>query len=302
MSDYLDRLVARTQGEMPVLKPRNRSHFEPSEPSLTETPTETPASSEGSLDEEFLASEQRQPVTAGQPVRRPTLRKPKPGQTYITGPFGGRDFLEERPLAKVLEPAWSRTSGTSENRGEAIEVEPARPPVTGLTSAAAQQHLEAQQVATADVPGAPPGRDRSTTTPVTGLEPKSEPALVSQPPSPPNNALPDERLKASPKPLRLQPRRSERELGRTAIQPKADATPGGFDSILGDLLPRSEMVVPEAQQPAATQEKVVRVKIGRVDVRVIRTPTVHGPRQSTPAGPKLVLSEYLRGRNEARRR
>ena len=52
--------------------------------------------------------------------------------------------------------------------------------------------------------------------------------------------------------------------------------------------------------PEATPETVVRVKIGRVEVRA--TPSaVPAPRRRRAATPKLGLGDYLKARNEARR-
>jgi len=48
--------------------------------------------------------------------------------------------------------------------------------------------------------------------------------------------------------------------------------------------------------PAEPAAPVIRVTIGRVDVRAVSAPAPP-PRRQAPTGPKLSLEEYLRSRN-----
>lgn len=52
----------------------------------------------------------------------------------------------------------------------------------------------------------------------------------------------------------------------------------------------------EASNTGETTAPIVRVTIGRVDVRAVKAPAPH-PRRETPPAPKLSLEEYLRSRS-----
>jgi hypothetical protein len=60
---------------------------------------------------------------------------------------------------------------------------------------------------------------------------------------------------------------------------------------------------PARQQPEADAPSVVRVTIGRVDVRAVMSPAPAAPPAQRPArkGPSLSLEDYLKERDGGRR-
>ena len=96
---------------------------------------------------------------------------------------------------------------------------------------------------------------------------------------------------ASPRPLSESPR-SSRELIH-ATQPRPP--------VRSPVMPTHELSVGTSLQPAnMTPAPVIRVTIGRIDVRAV-LPPAQSPRRITSTSPKLTLDEYLKQRNGGRR-
>jgi len=98
--------------------------------------------------------------------------------------------------------------------------------------------------------------------------------------------------KSSPTPL-PESRRSSSELIH-AVQPKY--------TVRSPMRPPHETSAGKSLQHTNTAHPapVIRVTIGRIDVRAV-LPPAQPPRQTTPARPKLTLDEYLKQRNGGRR-
>ena len=106
------------------------------------------------------------------------------------------------------------------------------------------------------------------------------------------------------------PASPQAELMPDAIRERDDPTrdtagPGPIETLLPAALPDPDLPEPPAsRRPGAGQdgpgETVVRVTIGRVEVRAA-APPVPAPRRRRAAGPRVGLADYLKARNEARR-
>jgi hypothetical protein len=95
---------------------------------------------------------------------------------------------------------------------------------------------------------------------------------------------------ASPRPLSESPRSSSELIHATQPRPP----------VRSPVMPTHELSVGTSLQPAnMTPAPVIRVTIGRIDVRAV-LPPAQPPRRITSTRPKLTLDEYLKQRNGGR--
>ena len=189
-----------------------------------------------------------------------------------------------------------------------------------------EPHDEPAAEAAATVPpprSAPPaelGRAPGTTERTAAAEPPAgvvespRPAGDQEEPATRTSAPPPQAPEPTAVPHAAEPERAARELATAtaappaveppARQPKlprpAPASPATLRVRAGlaatpQTAPRSRLRSPAAEQSAGGDE-VVRITIGRVDVRAVQPPA-EAPARSRPAPPRMTLADYLaRGR------
>ncbi|HET9212938.1 MAG TPA: hypothetical protein VFR03_21205 [Thermoanaerobaculia bacterium] len=300
MSDFLGRLAARALGQVPPVRPRLPSRFEPAAGLVEEVVEASPVSAPPRLSRpsprpvgerrEDLGARLGEPaVPASEARRAPDLASPAVaplrGEPSLPNPSlpaspppGGREGLKTAPgsaaVGAGLVPARQHRE-----RGQAPPLQ--QPPAeVSLFSRQAGGRLgeegrgdEGQRTGSADAasfaipapPTEPAFRIDETVLPAASpgprIEPSAEPALPAHRPLVPRAALRQE-----PPPAALASPSSRAEAGPAA---------------------------------AAAPEPTIRVTIGRIEVRSAAPapPAAPAPR---PAAPRLSLEEYLRRRNEER--
>jgi hypothetical protein len=196
---------------------------------------------------------------------------------YAAGPNTAPPYDEmDEESASIAEP--EPHSLTSQRRDFAPRIAGAafvQQPEENISIAPSPRRQESRDKDTTEIKSARATPDetqsaRPNQTPV--IEPLPQAAIL-KPPAPANVRLE----------LTDQPRRANRE--PLSIRPQPLARPDDSNSRPGEAANEVEMASP-----------VIRVTIGRVDVRAV-TASTSPPRRETPPKPKLSLEEYLRSRS-----
>jgi hypothetical protein len=303
MNDFLGRLAARALGEAPVVKPRVRSRYEPggvpqAGEAWGEEVVEAVDRKDGrdngdSRDREGRREEAGEAAPLEAPgERRPAPRAPVPVsqgfEPRAAEPLATRPIPEPPRAAPVGEPVEvadrplpaPAAEATPPKPGKAVRKAPPRPaPVAAPEPPPRHGEPRIWRPATIAEPAEPPSREPAPRRERRGGEPPPVPAVPSPSPAPaPVEARPAIRV-SRPAQQRTEP--------LPTVGPRRGAP---------DLVPSSE----RGGEPAAPEE-VVRVSIGRIDVHA-GPPATPAPVPRRPAGSRLSLSDYLKGRNERRRR
>jgi hypothetical protein len=322
MSGFLDRLAARALGEAPLVHPRIRSRFEPDAAGAPAAPVEmveeVAAGAVGSMPPAPVPRLERvdqvDRVEVVERVERTRGREPAvPLQ---------ETFESERPRRETAEPLVRRA--VPEERpvrverpvdspgpvGERRRLSPHPPaPSPALPTARPGEgetlrerfSLDVERVVAPPLPGdgSEGGRGgRGVRVPAPQLpatlhlRPVDRPLPPELAPEPETLSLasPREHAKAPdpPPPLRPTVRSRLAEPDLPTVEPSRGAPP----------LPAFE-----EQAESEPAETVIRIDIGRIDVRAPQAPAAErrpaGP--ARPAGPRLTLSDYLKRRREGRR-
>ena len=280
MSDFLSRLADRSQGRARLARPRQRSRFEHPAPSpLSESAASglPPTTAEEEIPAAPSTGELPAPVPAGRADTDPPRRK---GRALTPAPTSEPKAL----VPEVAAPGRRGTPHRQADRGEASVAAAAAPWEAG----SARPETPRRPPTAPDSGPAPRRPEGPPASAAEGASPRAEAA----PPAPPR-ARPEGQVAAEP-PSR---RRSQAPEGAADPGPglvtPASAAPSRRAGPLGDRVGK--------RRPAgAESEPVVKVKIGRVDVRAVAPPSPP-VRDRRPSGPKLTLGDYLRARNERRR-
>jgi hypothetical protein len=290
MNDFLGRLAARAQGVAAVVKPPVRSRYEPGgvgPPPVSEGWGEEVAEAAGRKDGTDGEDGGGRPEAAAVP----SLEAP------------GERRVVSRPAEEVLEPRPAVPRAAAALPLAALEAPspaPVKPPLSSRREArraapalAAPPALEVSPAlaAPAPEPGAEPAPSRAEPRIARRVREAAEPALATVARTQETHQPgPVEPAADSPAAKPMPPRRGA---GRPAeLLPTVGPRRG-----MPDLSP-----VPAGMaRPAGETEEVVRVSIGRIDVHA-GPPPAKAPAPRAPAGPRLSLADYLKTREERRRR
>lgn len=263
MNPFLSRLIAQAQGQAPTLEPRLPGRFE------------TPARFEGSWAGEAVESlEQAAPRAPGPAPAEPAPLEP--ARPEIPPPA--------RPSPRLADPQAPEPSGRRKrSRAEKRELEARPSPIPHPEPLPAP--LEP-----------PPAHDPLPEPP---REPGVRPARVGAGVEGAENPL----LPPVAPPLTQRPELSEAEPG--GLEPPRPRPALEAPALLGRQVseehgsslfpaPRQHVSLPEAR-PAAPEAPVIRIHIGRVEVRALFGPPPEGPKaKAAPQG--LSLEDFLKGR------
>lgn len=280
MADFLTRLAARTLGTAPTARPILAPLFAlPDDIPWTETPTTPPV-------ERVLGSE---PLPAGTPARSRPMEQ-APLTRTVTEQAGHEPASETDPSISLRKPAHPGRRDQAPAPEKSIEVTSAR--------LSQQDHTT-----TTEMPTARRAQPKLTEVEITQTrhEPESGAVRVDQQTIvEPAGARVQARGRTdvpSPPPLEDFPEfRTAPARHRTSQDPnELPAPPHSF-----------KVQAPRRGQPSTDEAEVreqtppvIRVSIGRIEVRAVSAPSP--PAQSTPPPPRLSLDEYLRGLNGGRR-
>jgi hypothetical protein len=289
MNDYLGNLVARTLGQMPVVQPRLASRFES---------VESPAA-----------------FSSGAASDLPGLFQPRATELMEEEVeiAADHDPMASRPKSPRRRPPSDQTAEGEESPGA---VRPdgvnlflqALPGFSVKTSASqSQPDVLSQPLSPAQAEGkqAPllPRQPSSTATEVNRAD-DSAPTFadLASPPRRQETLIQTEARRAD------SPRRQEVENRRDSDDQNSNRPPPEVSSRVHPLQPADwlspvsppPVVPPPVTPPLTEREPVIKVTIGRVEVRAV-TPAAPAPTatatEQTPRIQALPLSEYLRRRN-----
>ena len=292
MSDYLSRLVVRSLNQTEVLKPRLASFFEPSvqgEPvfgdesgsermdvSSTSDETvhdnlqsvwrsdQTPQLKPAALQPAGSGSQQ----TPGQPRLGMTQQasssspsSPSSVSPEVTTQSSGKTpqqkLSQDLPAPSGGDETYVASPGAAAERSRSSAHEPAIQPITIESSPPTSPEATAQQSV------------------VRMVQQESDPEMLT-----PSSPIDGETYHLPPRVTAERNRESTRE---PAIQPIS----------IEQIVPPAE-TRPRASEP--TEPAIIRVTIGRIEVRATTPPLPPAPR-TRPGGPALTLDDYLKQRN-----
>lgn len=286
MSDFFSALAARSLGAAPSLAPRPASRFEA--PAAPAEPVEAP----------FAAAESFE-APAGPRMQAPA---PDPRPALVPPPPAPRIAPEPRSIGSDdIDPTRSpRRSSDEEDRGAARpSIEPsAGPPIRPSIEPIGERRIDPM----------PRDADRPSRA-ESPIVPTSSETIRPRADAP--------RLPDPAEPERIAPVRPGREDAVAPIQPMtipAAVRKEGGDAPLPIIVPRAEPLPPVATprlaaapvssassdgaaEPAAP---VIRVSIGRIEVRAAQPAPATPPQPRAGGAPRLSLDDYLR--SGARRR
>lgn len=284
MNDYLNNLAARTLGQFPVVEPRLASRFEQSEAppiaagsaTLLSRPGDSPGPDPWELEQEIATDAANNPASKTTPAKRRTTRAAHPAEQEELTDTAAR----HAPDAHQLPPLTIAPSIT------ATPAQPNLAPQPQLTTK--QEANAASWFPPSQTPTGAPETNR--TAEIEKLF--SELAMLRQEGLPPQEN-----------------QRAEPALSVKSVeQPQQKKEPTGNPLMTSSAAPRQPAPWPTAVPvatpvlpplPAVERQPVVKVTIGRVEVRaVISTPTatVVSAAEKTPPPQALPLNEYLRRR------
>lgn len=288
MNDFLGRLAARAQGEAAVVKPPVRSRYEPGG-------VGPPPAPEGWGEEVAEAVDRKDGEDGGgRPEAAAVPSRAAPVEWRVVSRAVDEVFeprqeaprpAAELPLAALEAPSPAPVEPPPSSRRAARRVAPAlkAPPALESPSAlAAPPEPE---------PGAEPAPSRVEPRIARRVRDVAEPALATV-------ARTKERHQTGP----VEP--SADSPAAKPAPPRRDAErPAGLPPTVGPRrgMPDLSPSPADMARPAGDTEEVVRVSIGRIDVHA-GPPPVKAPAPRAPAGPRLSLADYLKTREERRRR
>jgi hypothetical protein len=264
MSDYLDRLTRQSSGSEAAIRPRLSARFEPTEQASTldlEAEAELPGTEAERGQANTLQPPAQPPIeTGGRPVTNAGMHRP----SLLALPMPLPELIE-------MDDATSRQAEQSVQTAVAAKIELTHvaqiqtTPLVGTSPAGGHERLAANA-------------ERSILSTHSNLEQTAPPATTVKVDSPvPMTWLNDRRP-------------SERAQGAATLRPGRVVQP--------QVLPAPEPTAPPKNRTAELQASpVIRVTIGRVEVRAIMPPPAAPARRSAPSAPQLSLEEYLRRRN-----
>ena len=260
MSDFLSRVLARSQGQAPVLQRRRASLFEP-QPAVAQV--ESPASRPASPQPAPSAPLSREPAAV---MERAPIQ---PFPVAVRAPAE----LDATPVSRSESPVRSREQPRepAEERGTVLVEVGLGPPIAAPVARPMAPSFEASVAPPVVTPGAPLARPSAPAPAVT--PPVRRRAGVPRPGSETIPRAGSEAVAPAPRPtvvtpLPRPPLSSARGLTRRPAAPVMTSAP-----------------------PAPA----IQVTIGRIEVRAVQSPSAPARRQG-PAGPRLSLEEYLKSR------
>jgi len=270
MSDFLSRVLARSQGQAPVLQRRRASLFEP-QPAVAQV--EAPASRPTSPQPAPSAPLSREPAAV---MERAPIQ---PFPVAVRAPAE----LDATPVSRSESPVRSREQPRepAEERGTVLVEVGLGPPVAAPVARPMAPSFEASVAPPVVTPGAPLARPSAPAPAVT--PPVRRRAGV---PRPGSETIPRAGSEAvAPAPIEA-PALVEAPRP-TVVTPLPRPT---LSSARG-LTRRPAAPVMTSAPPAPA----IQVTIGRIEVRAVQSPSAPARRQG-PAGPRLSLEEYLKSR------
>lgn len=290
MSDYLTTLASRAIGQAPVVKPRLPSRFELGPDGFDQLVLD--ANDEDAADVPEDAPPRRETLSHD-PTRGQSATRPAPLTVH------GRDSVRELPSQSG---AMGEGYAAERDTARAVQDSPASPSQPERSTAPSEH-------APADLDAIVQGASDDSHVPLRSLDAEPRILAPASPPSANRNQMDVEEeateVEAGVRPVRsrdvaasldpaesdtrrpspLVPRATNRLEGRSAAPP----SPSSF----WDLDRRSA--------PKQDAERVVKVSIGRIDVRAVTSlaPVQRKPRKPARAGPSL--DEYLKRRETGRR-
>ncbi len=314
MNDYLSQLAARSLNQMEVIQPRLVLLFEPLR------------AAGGSMAIPSLDAEVEQSASSASPTvfEIPALDQPPPSAANGRSAVG----LSNRLMIQRVISSGASPHGIAESPVDVVKAGYAAPVSVTPVSAAAQGPVQ-------------PSTTQSTVTSATRQRAAGPTRAIPAPTlRQPVLKLPQIQAKATEKPIDSASRRdgepknieasSPREIvephvlrkaTRPASGPRAEPTRAAVRST---TIPRPESSVeqptsphpaailvvqprvapaPLRVQPAAPSEPapIIRVSIGRIEVRAVMPPALPPAPRATPPPPSLSLDDYLKRLNEERR-
>ena len=289
MSDYLSRLVERSLNRTEVIKPRLASLFEPSvqgEPVFGDDSGSERLDASSTSDE--TVHDNLQYVWRSDQTSQLKSAALQPAgswqqQTTSQSRSGMTPQAASSPLSSVSPEVAARSSGEKTPQQKSIQDLPA-------LSSGDETHLAS--------PGDAAERNRSPT-----HEPVIQPSTIeSSPPTSPE-------VTAQPPAGRMAQQESDHEMltppstgdGETYQSPRVTAERSREVTHKPAIqpIPIEQIVPPDKTQPRASEPAepaVIRVTIGRIEVRATTPPLPPAPRKR-PQGPTLTLDDYLKQRN-----
>lgn len=268
MTGFLAALVARTEGQLPLLERRPRALFEPAQGLALAASAELTLGREGDSPIDPTISESlRRSAQEGSPATTGDLPAPPPQSTRET---------TTQPVEAMTSPQRRAT--------------PPRQPV-----------LSESTVEPAPLPPTPQSTRKFEPAPVATLQTVAA-APTRRPPAIHEDAKPGRRVdEAAPsiasdvQSTSLPTTAASRPSGALERRPTSSNLP---------IIARANANVAPARRPATAAAPAmpasVHISIGRVEIRAVTT-AAEKPRTSTPAAPRLSLDDYLRARNGASR-
>ena len=280
MSDYLSRLVERNLNRTEVIKPRLASFFEP--------------------------SVQSEPVFGSESRSERMNASYTPDETRYDD-LQSAWLSDQTPQLKpaALQPAGPGSQQTSVQPRSGMTRQAPPPPVPIEVTA---QSLEKtpQQKSSQDLPALSGGDETYVVSPGAAAERSRssahEPAIESSPPTSPE-------VTAQQSAVRMVQQGSDHEMltppspgdSETYQPPRVTAERNRESTHEPAIQPITieQIILPTKTQPRASEPAepaIIRVTIGRIEVRATKPPLPAAPR-TRPPGPALTLDDYLKQRN-----
>ncbi len=279
MSDYLGNLAARSLGLAAVLRPRHLSRFEP-------PPEARPSDAFFAVREEEVISPWPQPA---EPTEGPVSPLAPPAREHSQE---ARRPATDRPDLVAVPPSPRPSPAPPGGLPERPPAAEEQPPSRAAPQAPAPSGLFADQPPPTPVPHPAPapslaaGRESATAPPIDREQPRRLPH------GPAASSVEDKPL-ALPK----QPATLPLPLSEPSSPPERTPAPAVLVAAPTTVTPalRFQPSAPVAAPPAVSPEPapVIRVTIGRIEVRAVPPPAPSAPKVTPP--PRLSLEEYLRG-------
>jgi hypothetical protein len=291
MSDYLGELASRAVGAATLVQPRLASRFEPRHTELLEASAEA---DDRMLGEPAGPATEPEAVQAGDRPGRGADRhlRPAPVDGSADPPTSGR----RPPLPDVpaqTSPSLASPTAAASGAGTRTAEDHQSARTTGKFPGRAAPRTDEPTAATAP-PGAARGeRAGAARSSRQVARPRERHALPGQ--------VPDRSEDAAPRPARAEDTGSLTLGEATAAAGPSEETAGIARSQPAPT--RRSAARLDMDRPAPDREEpVVKVTIGRVEVRAITPPkTPPSKRAVARSGPAISLDEYLKQRNEGRR-
>ena len=282
MTDFFDRLAERTLGAAPLAQPLIPAAFSPA-PGWVEAYSEVETWSEPATPEGLPLSPSALPVPDNAPPT--TLVAPvQPASVITVEPTSSvqePEGRERRVQPSIEDQSAAEQASELDRQGTPPDVPAGGSPTSRDTIPRPERHLESQVILV----------------PVTGQLEPSRPApleagQVEAEFASPRQAMPDTTAQSQSHPARPATLPAQSRLSPAhPIQ-----TPSEAPADLSGSVPHTE---PEASE---SPEPVIRISIGRVEVRLVQAPPPSPVKQSSMrSSPALSLDEYLKRRQDGKR-